>query len=172
VALCAAKRAGIAVPQATIDKAVAYIKRCVVEKTGGFAYQVGQKNPGFARTAAAIYALQITGLYDDPMVAAGSRFIMETIAKSNEPGWQVEWMTYGNYYAGVAHYLIGGDKWKTYYQTFGQQYLLSHVSTQGDMDYWSESLDRRAKGVGSNWCTAVFTTVLSLPYGYLPLYQR
>jgi hypothetical protein len=173
VALCAAKRAGIAVPQSTIDKAVAYIKRCEVGKTGGFCYQAVKGGPpDFARTAAAIYALQITGLYDDPMVADGSRYIMASISKSNHPGWQTEWLTYGSYYAGVAHYLIGGDTWKTYYKTFGQQYLLSHVSTLGDMNYWSESLDHNAKGIGSNWCTAVFTTILSLPYGYLPLYQR
>ena len=172
VALCAAKRAGIAVPQATIDKAVAYIKRCEVGQTGGFAYQAGKGGPGFARTAAAIYALQITGLYDDPMVADGSRYVMKSIDQSGQPGWQVEWLTYGNYYAGVAHYLMGGDKWKDYYQVFGQKYLLSHVTTDGDMDYWNESLDPKAKGVGSNWCTAVFTTVLSLPFGYLPLYQR
>jgi hypothetical protein len=172
VALCAAKRAGIAVPQVTIDKAVAYIKRCSVGTTGGFAYQAGKSGPGFARTAAAIYALQITGLYDDPMVADGSRFVMTTISRCNQPGWQTEWMSYGNYYAAVAHYLIGGDRWKDYYQDFGQQYLLTHVSSEGDMRYWSETLDPRAKGIGSNWPTAVFTTILSLPYGYLPLYQR
>jgi hypothetical protein len=172
VALCAAKRAGIAVPQATIDKAVAYIKRCEVGNSGGFAYQAGKGGPGFARTAAAIYALQITGLYDDPMVGDGSNFVMKTIDQSSSPGWSCEWMAYGNYYAAVAHYLIGGDKWKDYYSTFGQKYLLSHVTAQGDTDYWDESLDRNAKGIGSNWCTAVFTVVLSLPYGYLPLYQR
>ena len=173
VALCAAKRAGIAVPQLTIDKAVAYIKRCSAGTTGGFSYQADKGGPGFARTAAAIYALQISGLYDDRMVADGSRFVMQTISKSGEPGWSgTEWMCYGNYYAGVAHYLIGGDRWKDYYQTFGQQYLVTHVSSEGDMRYWSETLDPRAKGIGSNWPTAVFTTILSLPYGYLPLYQR
>jgi hypothetical protein len=172
VALCAAKRAGINVPQATIDRAVAYIKRCEVGNTGGFAYQVGKGGPGFARTSAAIYALQICGLYDDPMVADGSKFVMESIMKSGQPNWHVDWLTYGNYYAAVAHYLIGGDAWKAYYQTFGRDYLLQHVSTNGDMSHWDESLDPHAKGIGANWCTAVFTTVLSLPYGYLPLYQR
>ena len=173
VALIAAKRAGIAVPQVTIDRAVAYIKRCGVGSTGGFCYQAAKPGgPGFARTSGAIYALQIAGLYDDPMVAAGSRFVMSSLAGSNRPGWQTEWLTYGTYYAGVAHYLVGGERWKTYYDGFARQYLLSHVSTQGDTSYWNESMDHNAKGVGSNWCTAVFTTVLSLPYGYLPLYQR
>jgi hypothetical protein len=174
VALCAAKRAGIAVPQVTIDKAVAYIKHCEVGASGSFTYQPGG-GPNFARTAAAIYALQISGLYDDPAVADGSRYMMRSIATFEQSGGRNEFLAYGDYYAGVAHYLMGGDKWKTYYQTFGQQYLLKHVSTQGDTNYWSSDLDPRAKqeGIaGSNWCTAVFTTILSLPYGYLPLYQR
>jgi len=173
VALCAAKRAGIAVPQATIDKAVAYIKRCQAPD-GGFTYQaIGKaKGSSFARTSAAIYALQITGLYDDPMVADGSRYLMASISKCNEPAWRTDWLTYGSYYAAVGHYLIGGDAWKTYYQTFGQRYLLTHVISEGDLSHWDVQIDPNAKIVGSNWCTAVFTTILSLPYGYLPLYQR
>ncbi|MCE0483172.1 MAG: terpene cyclase/mutase family protein [Methylacidiphilales bacterium] len=171
VALCAAKRAGIAVPQNVIDKAVAYIKRCRTPE-GGFAYMAGQPGPGFARTSAAIYALQITGLYNDPMVGDGSKFVMATVSQCNEPGWHTEWLTYGNYYAAVAHYLIGGNVWKTYYDTFGRHYLMSHVTTEGGMSHWSDSIDPNAHDVGSNWCTAVFTTILSLPYGYVPLYQR
>jgi hypothetical protein len=174
VALCAAKRAGIAVPQATIDKAVAYIKRCAVGPggSGGFSYQAGSGGGSYARNSAAIYALQITGLYDDPLVAAGASDVLKTIGRSGDPGWRVEWLTYGSYYSGVASYLIGGDKWKTYYQTFGRQFILHHVTTSGDMSHWDANLDTNAKDIGSNWCTAVFTTILSLPYGYLPLYQR
>jgi hypothetical protein len=172
VALIAAKRAGIAVPQLTIDHAIAYIRKCAVGTTGDFSYQVGMRGGSYARDSAAIYALQISGLFDDPLVAAGSGRVMQEINRSDNPAWRAEWLTYGSYYSGVAHYLIGGSAWKNYYQTFGQQYLLKHVTTQGDMSYWDASLDHNAKGIGSNWCTAVFTTVLSLPYGYLPLYQR
>jgi len=173
VALCAAKRAGIAVPQATIDRAVAYIKKCEVGDTGGYCYMASKPGgPGFARTSAAIYALQITGLYDDPMVKQGSNYVMKTVGKATSPDFHTEWLAYGSYYAGVAHYLIGGDGWKNYYQVFGQGYILHHVTTNGELSHWDQSLDANSKGIGSNWCTAVFTTILSLPYGYLPLYQR
>jgi hypothetical protein len=172
VALIAAKRAGIEVPQVTIDRAVAYIKRCAVGTTGGFSYQAHGGGGSYARDSAAIYALQITGLYDDPLVSAGSGQVMQVVSRCNSPGWRTEWLTYGSYYAGVAHYLIGGSRWKDYYQTFGQEYLLKNVTRDNDMNYWNDTLDPNAKGIGKNWCTAVFTTVLSLPYGYLPLYQR
>lgn len=172
VALIAAKRAGIAVPQVTIDRAIAYIRKCAIGTTGDFSYQVGMRGGSYARDSAAIYALQISGLFDDPLVAAGSGRVMEEINRSGNGAWRVEYLTYGSYYSGVAHYLIGGSTWKSYYQTFGQQFLLKHVTTQGDVSHWDASLDSKAKGIGPNWCTAVFTTILSLPYGYLPLYQR
>jgi hypothetical protein len=168
VALIGAKRAGIAVPQVTIDRAIGYIRKSAVGDTGDFSYQLRGGGGSYARDSAAIYALQISGFFDDPLVAAGSARVMQDIQR----GGNLEWLTYGSYYSGVAHYLIGGNKWKTYYQTFGQQFLLKHVTTQGDMSYWDASLDQKAKGIGPNWCTAVFTTILSLPYGYLPLYQR
>jgi hypothetical protein len=172
VALIAAKRAGIDVPQTTIDRAVAYIKRCAQGTTGDFSYQAGHGGGSYARDSAAIYALQISGLFDDPLVAAGSSRVMTYLNRSDDPEWRVQWLTYGSYYSGVAHYLIGGNTWKNYYQTFGKNYLLQHVTTTSDGSHWDISLDPSAKGIGSNWCTAVFTTILSLPYGYLPLYQR
>ena len=78
VGLRAAKNAGLDVPQATIDRAVDYVKKCQDPASGGFAYQPGQA-PGFARTAAAIYSLQVCGLYDDPMVKAGSELPLQEL---------------------------------------------------------------------------------------------
>ena len=103
VALRSAKNGGIAVPQATIDDAIDYVKRCRAGAGGGFSYQAGHGPPGFARTAAAIYSLQVCGLYDDPLVKAGSEYLFENGA----PG-QNHW-TYGCNYAGPAQYMIGGD---------------------------------------------------------------
>src|SRR5205814_2812897 len=72
VALRAAKNAGLEVPQATIDKAVGYVKSCYEKNSGGFSYQP-HGAPGFGRTAAAIYSLQVCGHYDDPEIATGSK---------------------------------------------------------------------------------------------------
>src|SRR5436190_18864611 len=56
VALRAAKNGGLDVPQATLDNAVKYVKKCFHAPTGGFGYQPSRE-PGFARTAAAMYSL-------------------------------------------------------------------------------------------------------------------
>ena len=90
------------------------------KKTGGFCYQPGQ-DPGFARTAAAIYALQVCGLYEDPMVVQGSAYLLDLMSKG--PG--QAWFIYGNYYGAPAEYMIGGDSWQQWYRdhrrTAGQE---------------------------------------------------
>ena len=158
VALRAAKNAGIDVPQQTIDDAVDYVRRCSVPNTGGFAYQAGQRSPGYARTAAAIYSLQVCGKYDDPLVEAGSRFLFDT--KFERRHW-----TYGSNYAGPAQYMIGGDAWRRWYD-YMKQVLLPSVARLGDQCYWNDN------EVGPVYGTACFTTILAMPWNYMPLYQR
>ena len=158
VALRAAKNAGIDVPQRTIDEAIEYVKRCSVGGGGGFAYQAGNKDAGYARTAAAIYSLQVCGLYDDPLVAGGSQYLF---TKVNEGG---QWWTYGSNYAAPAQYMIGGETWKRWYATMHDK-LLKTVKKNGDQSYWEGE-------VGAVYCTAVHATILAMPYHYIPLYQR
>jgi prenyltransferase beta subunit len=163
VALRAAKNAGIDVPQTTIDNAVKYVKRCYHPPSGGFTYQPNRE-PGFARTAAAIYSLQVCGLYDDPMVKAGSDYLIKNVKQSDQ------WFTYGNFYAAPAQYMIGGDTWQKWYSDL-KDILLKNVSGKGDQFYWDTKLDQ-GKSVGQVYCTGVYTMILAMPYHYIPLYQR
>jgi len=158
VALRSAKNAGFDVPQKTIDDAIAYVKRCQDPATGGFSYQAGGRDPGFARTAAAIYSLQVCGQYDDPMVKTGSEFIF----KSFKPGQQ--WATYGSNYAGPAQYMIGGDTWKRWYGV-QKEMLLKTAKHRGDEVWWDGE-------TGPTYCTAADATILAMPWHYIPLYQR
>jgi hypothetical protein len=167
VALRAAKNSGIDVPQSTIDAAIRYVKECYDETSGGFTYQPKNRAPGFARTAAAIYSLQVLGLYDDPMVKRGTEYLIKH-AKSQD---REKWFTYGNFYAAPAMYMVGGDIWKNWYAQI-KQTLLKAVTVRGDLAYWEPALDPGQDGVGPVYATAVYTMILSMPYHYLPLYQR
>jgi hypothetical protein len=158
VALRVAKNAGLDVPQQTIDDAVDYVRRCAVPGTGGFAYQVGQNWPGYARTAAAIYSLQVCGKYEDPLIGPGSDFLFEN--KFDRRHW-----AYGSNYAGPAQYMIGGDTWRRWYD-FMKQILVPSAKRIGDHCYWEEN------EIGAVYATASFTTILAMPWHYLPLYQR
>jgi hypothetical protein len=166
VALRAAKNAGLDVPQESVDKAIKYVQSCYEERTGGFCYQPG-KGAGFARTAAAIYSLQVCGQYDDRTVKTGSQYLL----KENKPGRGKgsEWFTYGHFYAAPAQYMIGGDTWKQWYKDM-QEILIPRSKRAGDLVFWDTELDRRA--VGPLYCTAVYATILAMPYHYIPLYQR
>jgi hypothetical protein len=163
VALRVAKNSGIEVPQDTIDRAVQYVKSCNHAQTGGFTYQSRGGSPGFARTAAAIYSLQVCGLYDDPMVAKGSQFLLDKLKGDRE------WFTYGAFYAAPAQYMIGGDTWAKWYQSMSDT-LLPQVKKQGDLAFWAP-LDG-GKGQNEVYATAVYTMILAMPYQYVPLYQR
>jgi len=161
VALRAAQEAGFAVPQNAIDKAISYVSSCYDGKSGGFAYQPGQ-GAGFARTAAAIYSLQVLGKYDDPIVKTGSQYLF---AHAKER----QWFAYGNYYAAPAQYMVGGDVWRNWYNQVKQN-LNSSVRKEGDMAYWDDK--DGAPGLGPVFYTAVYVHVLSMPFHFVPLYQR
>ena len=165
VALRAAKNSGIDVPQKTIDDAVRYVKSCQHAASGGFAYQPG-RDPGFARTAAAIYSLQVCGLYDDPMVKQGSEYMVRNFQRNDQ------WFTYGNFYAAPAQYMIGGETWAKWYSQL-KDVLLKNVSPlSGERYYWEPKLDAGSGGVGPVYCTGVYVMILAMPYHYIPLYQR
>jgi len=160
-ALRAARNAGLAVPQLTIDRASDFIARCYNEADGGYGYQPGGPT-GFARTAAAIYSLQLCGRYDDPGIKTGSDYILAHNDET-EP-----WWPYGCYYAAPAEYMIGGEAWRQWYDQTKSK-LMATVIREGDTDYWDA---KRSAQLGPIYDTAVFTTLLALPLHYVPLYQR
>lgn len=165
VALRSAKNAGLNVPQQTIDNAVKYVKRCYDQRTGGFSYQPGS-GAGFARTSAAIYSLQVCGLYDDPMVKKGSEYLIRALEKNEKQ----EWFTYGHFYAAPAQYMIGGEVWRKWYNGI-KKILLEDVKSDRGMYWWEPKRDR-GRDIGPVYCTSIFTTILATPYHYIPLYQR
>jgi len=167
VALRAAKNAGLDVPQKTIEQAVAYVKKCYHEGSGGFCYQPGQ-TPGFARTAAAIYSLQVCGLYDDPMVKTGSEYLIRNYKDS-----RAEWFTYGHFYAAPAQYMRGGETWQKWYAQLNET-LVKRATIRGDTAFWdsAETQLDGGRNVGLIYCTSVYTMILAMPYHYIPLYQR
>ncbi|MFI5378396.1 MAG: hypothetical protein ACHRHE_03745 [Tepidisphaerales bacterium] len=170
VALRAAKNGGLDVPQTTIDRAVAYVRTCYDENSGGFTYQPRNNSPGFARTAAAIYSLQVCGQYDDRRVKTGSEYLVKHARNDRQ------WFTYGNFYAAPAQYMIGGDTWEKWYGDMKDQLLKTTdqnglMRVQGELVSWEPKWDSGGR-VGTIYSTAVYTMILAMPYHYLPLYQR
>ena len=160
VALRAAQDAGLSIPQEAIAKAIGYVNSCFNATKGGFSYQPGQE-AGFARTAAAIYSLQVLGKYDDPHVKTGSEYL--TAAKDRS-----HW-SYGNYYAAPAQYMVGGSTWRAWYAQVSEN-LVKTAQHEGGMIYWDKATDPGTPG--AVFTTAVAVHVLAMPYHLIPLYQR
>jgi hypothetical protein len=159
VALRVAKNSGIDVPEENLQRAIAYLRACR-HNSGGFTYQSNGGSPGAARTAAGVYALQVLGLYDDPIVADGIGYYMNSYQKDTK------YFTYGINYATPVNYMVGGDQWRKWYEVMRTR-LARDAKSQGGHTFWS------ARGPGGDaYATAINVSILALPYGYLPLYQR
>lgn len=169
VALRAARNVGIPVDQEVFDRAANYVRACNIEGTPAFAYMPNQDRPGYARTAAAAYSLQILGHYDDPLVAPAVEELLDLRVRDDKnPG---RWTTYGDYYATPALYMVGGEAWAEWYAGLSEK-IISQAHRDGDRVYWGKP---GAGGRGDNspiYKTAQHISMLSVPTRFLPIYQR
>lgn len=161
MALRAAKNSGLHVPDRTLDRAIEYIKRCYDPRTGGYRYQPNQQEIGFARTAAGICVLQLSGKFDAEEIPKALTWL-----KIQGRG-RVEYFWYGLYYAAHAMHQVGGKEWAEWYSRT-RDFLLIRQSTNGSWS--SQELDNRT--AGPVYQTAIAVLVLSVPMQYLPIFQR
>jgi hypothetical protein len=106
----------------------------------------------------------VCGKYDDPSIRTGSSFLFHRV-NDNKPD---DYFDYGAFYAAPAHYMMGGDTWRRWYQQMTTRFKKSALSAPGGMYYWKG----KTIIVNDVYTTSVYTTVLAVPYHYLPLYQR
>ncbi len=158
MSLRGAKDSGLHVPDETIKKAVAYINRCRDPRSGGYRYQPYSSGPGYARTAAGVCVLQLSGDYEAKEIARAVAFLERT-GDDDQHYW------YGHYYAAHAFHQVGGRKWVDYYDRMKAKLL----ATQRATGEWSERMEAH---VGPAYQTAIAVLILSVPANYLPIYQR
>ena len=158
MALRGAKDSGLHVPDDTIKKAVAYINKCRDPKSGAYRYQPYSSGPGYARTAAGVCVLQLSGDYEAKEIAQAVEYLEKT-ADDNQHYW------YGHYYAAHAFHQLGGKKWEDYYGRMKTKLL----ATQKAGGEWSERMESH---VGPQYQTAIAVLILSVPADYLPIYQK
>jgi hypothetical protein len=160
MALRAARSAGCGVPVASIDQAVAYLKRCAVV-TGGFAYQPGG-SPNNPRTGTGILALEICGDHNSLEARAGAAFLA-----AHPPQWSSPYFFYEAYYCSQAMFQMGDKAFLAYFPRLSRL-LLDHQERDGS---WLSG-DGNDRSGGRNYCTAMAVLALAVEYRYLPIYQR
>lgn len=159
MALRSARNAGIEVRKDTIDKAVAYVRRCQ-NADGGFRYQGDPGPSAWPRSAAGVASLQYAGFYDDPGVPAGIQYLMAE-AFPGRLQMRAHYF-YGHYYAVQCMYLAGGEAWETWWPAVRKELLDAQQPDGG----WQD------QSVGNAYGTAMALIVLQMPKRYLPIFQK
>jgi squalene cyclase len=160
MALRSARHAGIAVPRNTIDRAVAYVKRCQ-NPDGGFRYMDRAGPAAWPRTAAGVATLYYAGIYEDEAIDQGLQWLLRHATPGASVAQQSHWY-YGHYYAVQAMYQAGGDRWSIWWPAMTRA-MLGRQSTDGG---WNDP------HVGAAYGTAMALIALQLPEGLLPILQR
>ena len=158
MALRSAKNNGLHVPDATMKKAIAYIKSCYRPAIGGFTYQPGSGSPGFARTAAGCCVLFLSGEYSAKEIPQAVEYLKRGFDSPIH-------FYYGQYYAAHAMYQVGGTEWENWYNRLNN-YFMTRQSPDGS---WGQTNRRE---VGPVYQTAIAVIALSAPAHYLPIFQR
>jgi prenyltransferase beta subunit len=159
MALRAAKNSGLHVPEGTLSRAIGYINQCYDTASGGYNYQPGRRDPGFARTAAGICVLQLSGQYDAKEIARAVEFL-EKLGEERKHFW------YGQYYAAHALHQVGGKKWAEWYEKTKSRI----ISKQQPNGSWTGG--GTDDGVGPAYQAAISVIILSVPLNYLPIFQN
>ena len=159
MALRAARNAGIYVPKNTVERCVAYVRRCQ-NPDGGFRYMSVPGESAFARSAAALVALFSAGIYEGEEIDRGINYLLRFVP---EPGVirQEPYYYYGHYYCVQAMWQKGGAAWHRYFPAIRDD-LVARQQPDGS---WSDPISPELG-------TAMALLVLQLPYQYLPIFER
>lgn len=153
------RNAGVPVPKEIIDKAVKYIRNCTLPD-GGVQYNSKGGGGRPAITAAAIACLFNAGEYDSQYVPKLLKYCEDKLMNISNEGFG-HWH-YAHYYYAQVLYREGGKKWETYRDKVYSRI----VSEAGPDGSWTQGY------IGAVYTTASNLTILQLPGGALPIYQR
>ena len=159
MALCAARNAGVFVPNGTIERCTQYVKQCQ-NADGGFAYMLPGGESAFARSAAGVMALYSAGIYEGDEVRRALEYLARNRPGTESPGAENHFF-YGHYYAVQAMWQAGGELWREWYPAICRSLL----ARRGDDGSWFDS-------ICPEYGTAMACLILQMPNNYLPIFQR
>jgi hypothetical protein len=159
MALRAARNAGLAVPNETIERSIDYVKRCQ-NADGGFRYMTTPGESLFPRSAGAIVSLYSAGIYEGIEIGRGLAYLDQFLPRAGQIG-QDTYFFYGHYYAAQAMWQAGGVRWQRWYHAT-RDVLIARQQPDGS---WADP-------VGYAYGTAMACIILQTPDNSLPILQR
>jgi hypothetical protein len=161
-AVRAARNVGVAVPRATVDRAVRYIRTCA-NANGSFSYQLGPQDTrtSYALTACGVVSLYSLGDYQSREVQQGIEWLSGESGRQMEPDWGAFHFFYSHYYAAQAFYMARGAAWRAYWARVSNLV----AERQSEDGRWEDD-------VGPTYATAMACIILQVPFEYLPIFQK
>jgi prenyltransferase beta subunit len=159
MALRAARNAGLAVPNETIERSIDYVTRSQ-NADGGFRYMLAEGESAFPRSAAAVVALYSAGIYEGREIERGLAYLDQFLPRGREFG-QDSHFFYGHYYCVQAMWLAGGERWERWYPAT-RDLLVARQQADGS---WADP-------ICFEYGTAMACIVLQMPDNSLPIFQR
>ena len=173
--LRSAKNAEFDVPQAHVDEAMAYVRRCWDASSGAFSYDTevgGVTIDTRAMVGAGILSLSLGGQHQTPMaLAAGDWLLNHPYRRFGDLVSSRDRFFYGAYYCSQAMAQLGGRYWEQFFPRLTEA-LLSGQTADGS---WPPEVDRGGGSeaiFGRVYSTALAVLSLTPPYQLLPVYQR
>jgi hypothetical protein len=160
MALRGAANTGAPLPQRAIAQGIAYIKRRAVEG-GGFSY-TGEGGANPARSGTGILALELLGQHNTREAQAAGDYLRRNPITETEGFYY-----YTVYYCAQAAWQLGGDYWTDINRPIRRS-LLQSQRADGS---WSVQRGNEAMA-GTAYGTSMAILALTVPYRYLPIYQR
>jgi hypothetical protein len=158
-ALRSARNAGIDVPAKVLQNAIDYVKKCQ-NKDGGIRYSIqGGQTSSVALTSAGAEVFMMAGRYETEEAKKAADYLKKYLDPKQTIGYHD---FYTNFYGSQAMFQIGGEYWERYFTAMRDRLLTQQISDGS----W------RGDDVGSTYRTAIATMILSLPYRYLPIFQK
>jgi hypothetical protein len=164
MALRGAANVGADIPQRSLDAGIAYIKRRATS-SGGFTYtstDSGMSGPNAARTGTGVLALELLGQHGAKESIAGGEFLLKHPPGSGEG----EHYFYMMYYCSQAAWQLGGKYWDLLSPAIRNS-LIQNQRADGS---WPTGQNEQQ--AGDAYSTSMAILALSVPYRYLPIYQR
>ncbi len=155
------RNAGVAVPKEIIDRAIKYIRNCTTPQ-GAVQYNSHGGGGRPPITAAAIACLFNAGDYDDKYVPKLLDYCRKELAGGTDNGAVAGHWHYTHYYYSQVLYREGGKAWDEYRARIYAR-ILAEANQEG---FWEQGY------MGPVYTTAMNLTILQLPRGVLPIYQR
>jgi hypothetical protein len=154
VALFAARNAGLEVPEAAIERALEFYRRCQ-DAAGGIGYTEVGGGSG-PRNAIAVLVAALAQEHESRLFR-GAWTWLRSSGEGNSGGY----LFYYYYYAAQAWFRADMAAWRTWNRQTADR-LLSTQNAQGGWD----------GPQGSTFCTATAMLSMALNYRFLPIYER